>query len=360
MKCLRKIPHQLNNKLTEIIPGRILHPAWYQTKKEIQVIKSRYRKWGIIMQLKVLDAGSSIRMPAFKKRFVKGKIDWGGYLMILPSYSIYVLFIFVPLVLTVIYSFTNYNLYKTKVFIGFTNYIRLLDDFIFITAVKNTFIYSIFAIIPPIALGLLLAVVLNGKVTGNKLCRVSVYIPYITSMVAASTIWYWIYDPAKGILNMAFNAVGLASKNWLFDTKMALGCIIVMTIWKTIGYNMIIYIAALQSVPAELYEAAKIDGATAIRKFFNITLPMLSPTTFFLFVMSCIGSFNVFEQVSIMTDGGPSNSTTTIVHQIYQNAFQQFDMGYACSMTVVLIVITLVITIVNFKYGNNDDASDMA
>lgn len=280
--------------------------------------------------------------------------------MILPSYSIYLLFIFVPLILTVTYSFTNYNLYKTKNFIGLANYTRLLHDSIFLTAVKNTFIYSIFTIIPPIAIGLLLAVFVNGNFLGNKFCRVSIYIPYLTSMVAASTIWYWIYDPAKGLLNTAFNMVGLASKNWLFDTRMALGCIIVMTIWKTIGYNMIIYIAALQGIPAELYEAARIDGVTVVRKFFDITLPMLSPTTFFLFVMSCIGSFNVFEQVNIMTDGGPSNSTTTIVHQIYQNAFLQFDMGYACSMTVVLIFITMMITILNFRYGNRNDASDMA
>ncbi|MDY4191781.1 MAG: sugar ABC transporter permease [Oscillospiraceae bacterium] len=294
-----------------------------------------------------------------KNRRGKRGRDWAGYAMILPSYSIYFVFTILPLFCTVWYSLTDFNGFSISEVVWFKNYIRMFRDEIFMKAVGNTLIYSLFTIIPPIALGLLIAVFVNGKLFLNGFCRSAFYMPYVVSMVASATVWYWMYDVKDGVFNMILRALGLSPKNWLFSAGTAMGCIIVMSIWKVLGYNMIIYLSGLQGIPGDLYEAARIDGAGAVQQFFYITLPMLSSSTFFLFVMSCISSLNVFEQVSVLTGGGPANATTTIVHQIYSAAFKQYEMGYASAMAMLLVAVTLVITVFNFKYGNAADAADM-
>ncbi len=276
----------------------------------------------------------------------------GAYLMILPSYLIYVIFVFVPVMSTIYLSFTNYDLYKTRNFVALHNYIRMVIDPVFLTAAKNTVVYSLFVIIPQLVIGLILAVVLNRKIIGQKFHRVAFYLPNVTSMVSISMVWLWLYDPTLGLLNQMLKAVGLPAQRWLFDLNLALPSIIIMSIWKLIGYNMIIYLAGLLQIPEQLYEAATVDGASAIKQFFTITIPMLKPTTFFLFVVACVQSFGVFDQVNIMTQGGPMNATTTIVHQIYERAFSEFQMGYASAMAVLLLVITITLTFVNFRYGN--------
>ncbi|HBF37565.1 MAG TPA: sugar ABC transporter permease [Firmicutes bacterium] len=284
--------------------------------------------------------------PKRKRRYA------GVYWMVLPSYLIYFIFVFIPLVVTVYLSFTNYDLYKTHDFVGLSNYIRLVHDPDFLIAAKNTFVYAFFVIIPQIILGLIIAVVLNRKVLGQRFHRIVFYMPNVTSMVSISMIWLWMYDPTQGVLNQALKMVGLPGQRWLFNPKLALPSIIVMSIWKLIGYNMIIYLAGLQQVPEELYEAATIDGASAVQQFFRITVPMLKPTTFFLFVIACVQSFSVFDQVNVMTQGGPMNATTTIVHQIFEHAFSEFQMGYASSMATVLLIVCVTLTLSNFKYGN--------
>lgn len=275
-----------------------------------------------------------------------------GYLMILPGYAIYIWFVFIPVILTIGYSFTNYDLYKKKDFIGFHNYIAIFQDQYFLAAIKNTTVYSIFMIIPPMAIGMILAVLVNEKFIGQKLSRAAIYIPNITSMVSISMVWLWIFDPAYGLLNVFVKFIGLSPQNWLFNEHYALPSIILVGVWKTIGYNMIIYLAGLQNIPVSQYEAATVDGAGALKRFFSITIPLLQPQTFFLFVMSCINSFNVFEQVNIMTKGGPNDATTTIVHQIYLRAFGNFQMGYASAMSVLLLILTMIITFINFKFSN--------
>jgi len=287
------------------------------------------------------------------------RIDFAGYAFIAPGYLVYFAFIFVPLIIGLYYSFTNYNFYSTPEFVGLQNYSRLFQDRLFGTAVYNTVIYSTFSILPQMVLGLLLAVLLNGKITGRVFARVSVYVPNVTSMVAVSMIWLWIYDPSLGILNRLLRAIGVDPVQWLYDPATAMGAIIVMGIWKSIGYTMIVYLSGLQSIPSSLYEAAHVDGASKLRQFFAITIPMLKPTTFFILVMSCINSFMVFEQVNILTNGGPLNSTTTVVHQIYLRGFQDFQMGYASAMAMVLFIITLLITIVNFRLGNQGNDLDV-
>ncbi len=276
----------------------------------------------------------------------------GAYLMILPSYLIYFIFVFIPIVITLYLSLTNYDLYKTCKFVGFANYLRLVKDPVFLVAARNTFVYAIGVIIPQLIIGLILAVLLNRKVIGQRLHRIAFYMPNVASMVSISMVWLWIYDPTLGLLNQALKGFGIPAHSWLFDLKLALPCIIAVSLWKLVGYNMIIYLAGLQQIPEELYEAATVDGASAVRQFFTITIPMLKPTTFFLFVIACVQSFSVFDQVNVMTQGGPMNATTTIVHQIFARAFSQFQMGYASAMAAILLIVSISLTFTNFKYGN--------
>jgi ABC-type sugar transport system permease subunit len=306
------------------------------------------------------EAGGALRAaPVRKKRFGRLNTDWIGYAMIGPGYLIYFAFIFIPLVAGFYYSFTNYNFYTEPDWVGLRNYVRLFGDEVFRKAVSNTVFYSLLTILPQMALGVVLAVLLNSRVRGKVFARASIYVPNVTSMVAVSMIWLWIYDPSLGLLNRAVKTIGMDPVQWLYNPKTALLAIVAMSTWKSIGYTMIVYLAGLQSIPGSLYEASTVDGASRLRQFRSITLPMLRPTTFFILVMSCINSFMVFEQVNIMTSGGPMNSTTTIVHQIYKSGFLDFQMGYASAMAMMLFAATLIITLFNFKYGNQGDDLDV-
>ncbi len=271
--------------------------------------------------------------------------------MVLPTYLVYFLFIFIPVVMTIWLGFTNNDLFTRSEFVGLANFVRLFGDAVFLKALKNTAIYAFGTIIPQIVLALLLANSLNQRIPGRKTLRLAFYLPYVVSMVSVSMLWLWIYEPATGVLNQTMRSLGLPAMRWLYDQDLALASLIIMGIWKMTGYNMVIYLAGLQQIPAHLYEAADIDGASALSKFSRITVPLVQPTTFFLFVINTIQSFSVFEQVNIMTEGGPNNATTTIVHQLYTRGFEEFQMGYASSMGVFLLGLIFVLTVLNFRYG---------
>ena len=279
------------------------------------------------------------------------KHDGIGHLMVAPVYIIYFLFILIPVVMTFWHSLTNYDLFNRSEFVGLSNFVRLFGDRLFLKSLRNTAFYSVGTIVPQIVMGLLLANALNRKMPGKKVFRLAFYLPYVVSMVSISMLWLWIYEPATGVLNQAIRLLGLPAMRWLYNENLALPSLIVMGIWKMTGYNMVIFLAGLQQIPPHLYEAADIDGASQVRKFRRITLPLIQPTTFFLFVINTIQSFSVFEQVNIMTDGGPNDATTTIVHQLYIRGFEDFQMGYASSMGVFLLSLTLVLTVLNFRYG---------
>lgn len=282
------------------------------------------------------------------------------YIMILPAYAVYLLFVLVPVFAGLAFSFTNYDFYKTMDFVGLQNYINLMHDDEFVRSVFNTLYYAFFTIIPTIAIGVVLAVMVNKGTRGTKVFRTCLYIPNVGSMVALSMIWLWIFDPTVGFLNQIVTALGFPAQQWLFNEATAMPCLIIMGIWRSAGYNMVISLAGLQSIPNDLYEAARIDGASEIKQFFSITLPMLRPTTFFLLVTGCINSFMVFEQVNIMTNGGPLNSTTTIVHQIYTSAFLNFKAGYGSAMAMILLAMTIVFTLLNFRFANQDNGTDVS
>lgn len=291
-------------------------------------------------------------LSAKSKIAQKKKWSLTPYIMILPAYSVYLIFVLFPVFAGFWFSLTNYDFYKKMDFVGLSNYIKLMKDQEFLHSIANTLIYAFFTIIPTIAIGIVLAVLVNKGAYGTNFFRTCVYIPNVGSMVALSMVWLWIFDPTVGFLNQFVTALGFPAQQWLFNEKTAMPCLIVMGIWRAVGYNMVIALSGLQGIPGSLYEAARIDGAGEIKQFFSITLPMLRPTTFFLLVTGCINSFMVFEQVNIMTNGGPLDSTTTIVHQIYKSAFLNFKGGYGSAMAMILLAMTILFTLLNFKFGN--------
>lgn len=277
-----------------------------------------------------------------------------AWIMLTPFMIFFVLFVLYPLLKNVYYSFTNYNLGGTADFVGLRNYKELFSDDWFLDALKNTAVYAVFSVVFLTGLGLFISVLLNGRSKVVKVARTVMIFPYATSMVAVSMIWLYLLDPTIGYVNKLLIALGVSNPpHWLDSPSMALPSLIFINIWKNLGYCMIIYLAGLQDISNELYEAAMLDGAGFLKKHLHITLPQIAPITFFVLVSNCIEAFKTFEQIQIMTQGGPITSTTTVVHQIYQRAFNDFRMGYAAAMSVILFLIILAITLLNFRMFKN-------
>ncbi|MBQ5769682.1 MAG: sugar ABC transporter permease [Clostridia bacterium] len=276
------------------------------------------------------------------------KDNLSAYLMLTPFFVFFLLFIIYPAFQNLFFSFTNYNL-DTASWIGVKNFARLLEDTTFHKAFKNTCVYACVSVFALTFLGFLAAALLNKGIRGEKWLRLLLIFPYATSMAAVSMIWLMMYDPNNGFINKALNFLSIRGSSWLFDPSLALGCLIFVNIWKNIGYCMLIYLAGINSIPEELYEAATVDGAGEATRLFRITLPMVRPVAFFVLVTTMVDAFKTFEQVQIMTRGDPLYATTTIVHQIYVSGFNDFRMGYASSMSVVLLLVVMILTFINFR-----------
>ncbi|MBP1990737.1 carbohydrate ABC transporter permease [Paenibacillus eucommiae] len=270
-----------------------------------------------------------------------------GYLFISPWLIGLLVFTLFPLVYSFVLSFTDWNILEKANFVGFSNYDKMAHDENFWAAIRVTFIYSAVSVPLGIIFGVLLAILLNQKLPGIRLFRTIFYLPAVVSGVAVSMLWLWVFDPNYGIINTFLSWFGITGPQWLSDTKTALGSLILMSLWS-IGGAMVIYLAGLQGISRELYEAADVDGATTVRKFWNITIPMLTPTIFFNLIMGIINSFQVFTQALVMTKGGPGNSTLFYVLYLYQNAFQFFKMGYASALGWVLFIIIMILVLVLF------------
>ena len=283
-----------------------------------------------------------------------------AYGMLAPVLLFFVLFVLYPLLKNLYYSFTNYNLGNKTKWIGLSNYRELFTDYWFLESLRNTAVYALFSVIFLTVLGLFISVLLNQRSRLVKIARTAMIIPYATSMVAVSMIWLYLLDPTTGYVSKLLVALGVGSPPlWLDDPSLALPSLIGINIWKNLGYCMIIYLAGLQGIPPELYEAATVDGAGFLQKHWKITLPQIAPVTFFVFVNNCIEAFKTFEQVQIMTQGGPVTATTTVVYQIYVRAFNDFRMGYAAAMSVVLFVIIFAVTMLNFRmFRSSADGKD--
>lgn len=254
-----------------------------------------------------------------------------------------------PVIASIFISFTKWELVGSPVWVGFNNYKQLFSDEIFIKSLINTAYYTILSVPLSMICSLLLAVAMNQKLKGIVVFRTAFFMPYISSMVAVALLWSWIYNPQYGILNYFLELIGIPGQNWLGDPKWAMPALVFMSVWKGLGYNMMIWLAALQGIPEDLYEAARIDGANKWQQFKNITVPLLSPTTFMLLILSIINSFKVFEQSYIMTKGGPAHATMTMVLYIYSNAFEWLKMGYASAMAYILAIIILVLTVIQLR-----------
>jgi multiple sugar transport system permease protein len=271
-----------------------------------------------------------------------------GYLFITPWLLGLIIFILAPIVVSFYFSFTDFQVVKAPIFIGLENYRRLAADDLFWQSIKVTTLY-VFTSVP---LGLLLsfavALLMNQSVRFLSLWRTIYYLPSLVPIVASTMLWLWIFNPQFGLLNTLLRFVGIEGPLWLGHTQWALPSLILMSLW-TVGGPMLIYLAGLQGVPSELYEAAEIDGAATWAKFRSITLPLMTPIIFFNLVMNMIISFQTFVQAFIMTEGGPRYATLLYVLYLYQNAFKFFRMGYASALAWVLCLIILFLTILIFR-----------
>jgi multiple sugar transport system permease protein len=249
-------------------------------------------------------------------------------------------------------SFYRADLLTPEVWIGLDNYRRLLfTDDLFRKILFNTVYYTLGSVPLAIVAGLLLAVLVNAPLRGMTLFRTAFFMPVVSSVVAIALLWQWLYNSDFGIINEALRALGVRNPPvWLSDPRWAMPALIFMSVWRQAGYNMVIFLAGLQGIPQHLYEAAEIDGANRWQRFWRITLPMLSPTTFFVLVISVIGSFQVFDQALILTNGGPADATHTVVMYIYNQGFQFFKMGYAAAVAWILFMLIFVLTLAQWRY----------
>lgn len=272
-----------------------------------------------------------------------------AYLFIAAPVIGFLVFILVPALYSFYGSFTNWNGLGQMNFIGLQNYIDLISDESFHKSMFNT-LFLMLGIPIGIILALLLALGLNRAIFGTQFFRVVYYIPVISSIAAVAILWQWAYNGDYGLVNQFLGKLGIDGPSWLMDKDTVKPVLIIMTIWKGLGYSMLLYLAALQSVPKTYYEAATLDGANAFQVFKNITLPMVKPVTFFIVVTNIIAGAQIFVEVQVMTPtGGPEFSSATVVFYIWQKAFGNFEMGYGSAMAVVLGLFIFIVTFIQFK-----------
>lgn len=264
-----------------------------------------------------------------------------------PNFLLLGVFVFWPIVYSLYLSFFKWNMISPKkTFLGFENYTRLFSDPVFWQITRNTLILALSTVVIKLALALIFALQLNRKPKGGSLYRAIIFSPTFTTSVAVAMVWTWIFEPTFGLFRLVFKAFGMASPNWLFNVNWSLPAVIIVLIWSRVGYDMVLFLAGLKNISEEIYDAALVDGVNPWQNFLYITFPLLSPTTFFLTVTSFIGALKAFDIISIMTDGGPMNSSNVFVLYLYQNAFQWFKTGYASAIALILFLIIMVITLI--------------
>lgn len=279
------------------------------------------------------------------------------YLLIAPKILLMVAVLIIPFLGSVYISLHEWTpLAATKPFIGLENYVQLLRDGQFHNALINTGTYSLALILIDVPIALGLALLLDMNLRGTRIYSASIFLPVVVSWVVVSLIWSWLYNPDYGMINAFLGLFGSEGLDWLNSRDTSLAAIIIMSIWKHIGFNMVIFLAGLKGIPNTYYEAATVDGAGRWERFRYITLPLLKPTSFFVVIVTLIFSFRVFTQVFVMTGGGPVNSSITIVFYFWQQGFQEFNMGYASAIAVVLFVIVFAFSIIQQRsWGGNVD-----
>jgi multiple sugar transport system permease protein len=287
------------------------------------------------------------------KYYEKNRDNIAGYLFILPGLIGFIAFIIIPFISSFILSFTEWNFVSGLSgikFIGLKNFGKLFKDVWFTSSFSNNFIFAITVVPISLVLGLIIAVLIQKYVFGSSIAKVMIFMPYISSVVAIAIVWMVLLQPSYGPLNELLKSFGMTNPpKWLADMNWALPTLIFISIWQGLGYYVIIYIGGLNSIPNDLYESADIDGANFWHKLLYISIPLVSPTTFFLAITGIISSFKVFDLISVLTQGGPGTSTTVLAYYIYKSAFQYHNMGYASAMSWVIFVVIFMITIIQWK-----------
>ncbi len=278
------------------------------------------------------------------------KQEHTAWIFLLPELLLLAVFVVLPIFMSLQYGFTKYDVLSPARWIGIRNYVKLLHDDLFWKSLRNTLYFSGVTIPIELAIGLTLALLLNTKIFLRGFFRSAYFLPVVTPIIATAMVWNFLYNPSAGIFNYFLSSLGLPAQNWLTDPKLAMPSVMAMSIWHEVGFEMIVFLAALQGIPSHLYEAAKLDGAGKWRCFWYITIPCLKPAFLFVSVMLTIYSFQIFGQIYVMTAGGPANATITVVYNIYMKAFQYLKMGYAASMALVLFVIIFMISFMNIKF----------
>ena len=273
------------------------------------------------------------------------------YLFLIPACVVLGTFVIYPALKAIYLSFTNFNMIREADFVGLANYINLWRDPFFWAALKNTLLYMIVVVPVLVIAPIFLAALVNKHIPGIAFIRAAIYLPVITSLVVSGLIWKWVYEE-QGILNYVLLATGVTDNPvaFLTDPANALFSVMAVTIWSGMGYYMVIYLAGLQAIPRHLYEVAEVEGVSAWQQMLYITIPLLRPSIAVVTVMSSIAAMKVFEEVYVMTQGGPMDSTKTLVYYIYESAFTEFEMGYAAAIGVVLFLLTLVFSLINLRF----------
>lgn len=272
------------------------------------------------------------------------------YTMVAPAITVFSIFFIYPIIYMVYLSMFDWNFISpNKNFVGLQNFTDLLTEKEFIQVITNTSIYTVLTVTFIIGLSLILALWLNKTSMFSSFVQGAIFSPHIVSWVSISMIWAWVMDPQYGLLNWFIGLFGFAKLAWLSSQKTSLISLVIVAVWKGLGYNTLVFIAGLQSIPKDIYEAAALDRSKPWTTFYRLILPMLSPTIFFLVIINMIGSFQVFETIAIMTQGGPVNTTNTLVYYIYEYGFRFFKIGYASAAGVILLFIVGILTIIYFK-----------
>lgn len=287
-----------------------------------------------------------------KKLTKKQKEAITGYLFFMPALINLVFLLGIPILYALYISFTDYNLYNDLNFVGFQNYRNLFNDRLFYKSLENTLFHVIFSIPVNTTIGVSLALLLNNQqLKGLKIFRTTFLLPTVVSGVAVTLLWQWILDPNFGLINSFLMNFGINGPGWLTDSAWSKPSIVLMNAWS-VGGTMMIYLAGLQGIPKTLYDSATIDGAGSLRRFWHVTVPMLSPTIFFNMITGAIGAFQVFTEAYIMTGGGPNNSTLYYAYHLYNKAFSDLQLGYASAMGWILMLITLVLTLIAIRISS--------
>ena len=284
-----------------------------------------------------------------EEQIIRLKHSGNVLLFVLPALIPLIIFWIYPILRSIWISFTDWDFMTPNYnFVFLKNYIALFKDSRFYNALWNTFVFTAGTLIPTIAGGLGLALLLRKKFSGSGLFKFVLFSPWITPTVAVSIVWTWIFQPDGGIANVVLEFLNLPALEWISSSDTAMLSVIIVTVWKSLGYAMIFYLSALEKVPKELYEASSMDGAKKFRQFFDMTLPSISPTTFFFFFITMVNSLQAYDQIQILTQGGPSGSTRTLLYMYYQLGFEEFNMGGATAVAVVMIAITVLLSIIQF------------